>query len=264
MASKACDKLLKKSTILPNDIDLLICCTITPDNLCPATACSIQKEMGLKNAVAFDINSACAGFIFGICTAYQYLKTGMYKNAIVVGVDILSRFTNYDDKNSCILFGDGAGAFLLEKSSKNSFIDFIIKSYGEYNDIIKIPSTGTELSNLKPFLTLNGREVFKWAIKSVYEIILEIIEKNNLSLSNIDYFILHQANQRILDGIANKLNQPKEKFLSNIEKYGNTSSASIPILFSEFEEKGFFKEGQTIIMVGFGAGLSIGATIIRI
>ncbi|MFN8671976.1 MAG: beta-ketoacyl-ACP synthase III [Candidatus Sericytochromatia bacterium] len=263
LAIKAAKEALKKSEILPEEIDLIICCTITPDKLCPSTACKIQNEIGAKNATSFDLNSACSGFIFGLCTAYQYIQSGFYSNILVVGADILSKYTNYKDKTTCILFGDGAGAFLLKKSNSNMFLDFYLKTFAEFSDVIKIPATGTEVSNLPPFLTLDGKEVFKWAVNSVSNIILDMLEKNNLKTEDIDYFLLHQANQRINNAIATKLGLNKNKFLSNIESYGNTSAASIPILFSENINNGTIKKGQKLLLAGFGAGLSIGASIIN-
>lgn len=254
---------LDESKLSPDEIDLIICCTITPDKLCPSISCTLQKELKATKAVCFDINSACSGFVFGLCTANQFIKSGMYKNILVVGADMLSKFTDYSNKSSSILFGDGAGAFVLQKNEESEFIDFLLSSEGEFDSIIQMPSTGTEKSDLPPYLIMNGREVFRWAIQKVSELILKILEKNEMSLDDITHFVLHQANMRITEGIAKRLKVDKERFLSNIDTYGNTSSASIPILFSESIKNNKIKKGDKILIAGFGAGLSCGISIIE-
>lgn len=254
---------LSESKLSAEEIDLIICCTITPDKLCPSISCTVQKELKASNAVCFDLNSACSGFVFGLCTANQYIKSGMYKNVLVIGADMLSKFTDYSNKSSCILFGDGAGAFILQKNDESEFIDFLLSSEGEFDSIIQMPSTGTEKSDLPPYLIMNGKEVFKWAIQKVSELILKILQKNELSLDDINYFVLHQANMRITEGISKRLKVDKERFLSNIDTYGNTSSASIPILFSESIKNKKIKKGDKVLIAGFGAGLSCGISIIE-
>jgi len=254
---------IDEANILPEEIDLIIFCTITPDKLCPATACSLQKDLKAVNAVCFDLNSACSGFIFGLSTSYQYIATGMYKTVLVVGADLLSRFTNYEDKSSCILFGDGAGAAIVRASDENSFISFALGSDGSLKDLVHIPGSGSEPSDEKPFLNLKGKEVFKWAVNLVPEIILDILKKSDLSVGDINYFLIHQANQRITSAIINKLGLAPSRVLTNIEEFGNTSAASIPVMLSQCVKRGRFRKGDKLLMVGFGAGLSWGASLLE-
>ncbi len=254
---------IDEANITPEEIDLIIVCTLSPDMLCPATACKLQDELKAVNAACFDLEAACAGFIFGLSTAYQYIATGMYKTILVVGADLLSRFTDYSNKSTCILFGDGAGAAVVKASDENSFLSFSLGSDGSMRDLIYIPSSGVDLSGEPPFLTLKGKEVFKWAVNKVPQVMLETIEKAGLTLDDINYFIIHQANQRITNAIINKLQLPICKVLSNIEDYGNTSAASVPILLSQAIKKGRFKKGNKILLVGFGGGISWGTSLIE-
>lgn len=263
VAFLAATQALEFAKIKPSELDLIIVCTITPDGLCPATANVVQMKLQATNSACFDLFSSCSGFVFGLSTAYQYLATGMYKTALVIGVDLLSRFTNYQDKNSCILFGDGAGSAVLRVSENNMFKTFLLGSEGNMADLIKIPSSGTQKSDLPPFLTMKGREVFKWAVNKVPEVILQGLKKANLKLHDIDYFIIHQANKRIIDAIAHRLHIPDDKVLSNIIEFGNTSAASIPIILAQNVNKGKIKKGHKVLLVGFGSGLSWGLTILE-
>lgn len=254
---------INKAKINPSEIDLIIFCTITPDKLCPSTACNLQKLIKADNAASFDLVSACSGFIFGLSTAYQYIATGMYETVLVVGADILSKYTNYEDPSTCILFGDGAGAVIVRRSDENSFLDFKLKTESNINDLIHIPSTGTEISDLPPFLTMKGKEVFKWAVNTVPDIIFDSISKLNLTIDDIDYFLLHQANNRITESIRKKLDINTSKFPSNIETHGNTSAASVPILLSQSIDSGLIKKGNKILLAGFGAGISSATCILE-
>ncbi len=254
-------KAIEEANINPDEIDMIIVCTLSPDKLCPSTSCILQNELKAFNSACFDLEAACAGFVFGLTTAYQYIYSGMYKTILVVGADILSRFTDYSDKSTSILFGDGAGAAIIRAGEEESFKTFNLGSDGSLKDMIYIPSSGVEKSDQKPYLTLKGREVFKWAVNNVPKIIIETIKKASMSLNDIDYFIIHQANQRITKAITDKLELSKEKVLSNIEEIGNTSAASIPILLSQAVKEGKIKKGHKILMVGFGSGISWGATI---
>lgn len=263
LAMYASIQAIEEAKIKPEDIDLIIFCTITPDKLCPATASNLQKLIEAYSATSFDLVSACSGFIFGLSTAYQYIATGMYKTVLVVGADMLSKYTNYEDKSSCILFGDGAGAVILQKSEEeNSFINFKLKTEANINDFIHIPSTGTESSNLLPFLTMKGKDVFKWAVSTVPEMILSTLKECNLTIDDIDYFLLHQANSRITESIRKKLDISEEKFPSNIINHGNTSAASVPILLSQSVKSKIIKKGDKILLAGFGAGISSGISVL--
>jgi 3-oxoacyl-[acyl-carrier-protein] synthase-3 len=256
-------KAIEQAHILPEEIDLIIFCTLSPDKLCPAAACSLQDKLKAVNAACFDLEAACSGFIFGLSTAYQYIATGTYKTVLVVGADLLSRFTDYSDKSTCILFGDGAGAAIIRASDENSFHSFLLGSDGSIKDLIDIPSSGAHRSDEKPFLRMKGKEVFKWAVNNVPEHIIEVLKKAKLSIDNIDYFLIHQANQRITNSIVNKLHLHPEKVLCNIEDYGNTSAASIPILLSQFARERKFKKGHKLLLAGFGGGISWGATVLE-
>lgn len=263
LAMKASLDAINKAQINPSEIDLIIFCTITPDKLCPSTACNLQKLIKADNAASFDLVSACSGFIFGLATAYQYIATGMYETVLVVGADILSKYTNYEDKSTCILFGDGAGAAIIKRSDENSFLDFKLKTESNINDLIHIPSTGTEISDLPPFLTMKGKEVFKWAVNTIPDMICDSISKINLNIDDIDYFFLHQANNRITESIRKKLDISTSKFPSNIETHGNTSAASVPILLSQSIDSGLIKKGNKLLLAGFGAGISSATCILE-
>lgn len=254
---------IDEANINPEEIDMIIFCTITPDKLCPSTACVLQDKLKAYNAVCFDLVAACAGFVFGLATAYQYISTGMYKTVLVVGADLLSRFTDYSNKSSSILFGDGAGAVIIRASDENSFFNFKLGSDGSLREMIYIPSSGTEKSDEKPYLTLKGKEVFKWAVNNIPDIITESVDEAGLKISEIDSFLIHQANKRISKAIMERLNISEKKFPCNISEYGNTSAASIPILLSQSVKNGKIKKGNKVLMVGFGSGMSWGTCVLE-
>lgn len=254
---------MEDANVTSEDIDMIIFCTLSPDKLCPSSATILQHALKACRAVCFDLEAACSGFVFGLTTAYQYIATGMYKTILVVGAEILSRYTDYSDKTTCILFGDGAGAVVVKASDRNGFISLFLGSDGSGKDLIYIPSSGTEKSDEPPFLHLKGKDVFRWAVNKVPKLILDSIKRSNLSLDEIDYFIIHQANQRITHAIVNKLKVPEEKVLSNIQNYGNTSAASVPILLSLARKEGKLKKGNKILLAGFGGGLTWGTVIIE-
>jgi 3-oxoacyl-[acyl-carrier-protein] synthase-3 len=256
MAFYASLNCMEDSNTDPNEIDMIICSTFTPDYPTPSTANIIQNKLNItNNCLCFDISSGCAGFIIALSIAYNFIQNGTCSKILVVAADILSKYTDYNDKSTCILFGDGAGAILLEKSEKsNSFYYFKLGSDSLNYDFIKVD---------KNYLRLKGKDVFKWAITKVPQIIKECLEISKIDKNNIDYFILHQANKRINSAISKKLEIPEDKFLSNIENYGNTSSASIPILLSESYRRGIIKKNNKILLCGFGSGLSWGCSIIE-
>lgn len=247
---------LEDSNTDPNDIDMIICSTFTPDYPTPSTANIIQNKLNIKNnCLCFDISSGCAGFIIALSTAYNFILNGNYNKILVVAVDILSKYTDYSDKSTSILFGDGAGAVLLEKSEDfNSFYNFKLGSDSLNYDVIKVEDN---------YLRLKGKEVFRWAVTKIPQLIKESLDLSKILKDDIDYFILHQANKRINSAISKKLEIPESKFLSNIENYGNTSSASIPILLSEAYRSGIIKKNNKILLCGFGSGLSWGSSIIE-
>ncbi len=268
---KAVEDLLLKNKIDPLDIDLIIFCTISPDNNTPSCACLVQKYIGAKNATAFDINAACTGFIYGLVIADSLLKTGKYKNAIVVSGEVLSKLIDWKDRNTCVLFGDGAAAALLKPSTdKNTgIIDTYTKSAGEKGD--SLTSKALPLSNFlvenpentNMYIKMDGREVFKFAVSSIVESVEFLLNKNNLSRDEIAYIIPHQANIRIIESASERLKISSDKFFTNLNKYGNTSAASIPIALNEMFTSGKFKKGDLVIIVGFGGGLTYGSILIR-
>jgi 3-oxoacyl-[acyl-carrier-protein] synthase-3 len=258
--------------IKAEDIDLIICATATGDYLFPTTACLIQDQLQAHNAVAYDLSAACSGFIFALNSAYNYIKLGQYKNVLVVGVDLMSRFTDWSDRRTAILFGDGAGACLLTSSTEDNFKSFYLKSKGDKECVLNVPNKGgayplsAEQIKEKPQMVyMDGQAVYQFAVKAVPEALENACALAHLEPQEIDWFVPHQANMRIIQSAARRFKIPLEKFICNIERFGNTSAASIPIAMHEALEKGIIKydpnKKQKIAMVGFGAGLTWGACV---
>ncbi|MDO4925393.1 MAG: beta-ketoacyl-ACP synthase III [Turicibacter sp.] len=269
MAAMACEKAIKEANISVLDIDLIVLGTCTPDMFTPSTACIVQSIIGAKNAVTFDISAACSGFIFGLDLAKSLIKMHNYKHALVVGAENLSKSIDWQDRSTCVLFGDGAGAVVLSRSESPGLGNSFCKSEGDKWNCITIEGNDIDSPFVdsktirKSKLKMNGNEVFKFATSTIVKSINKILEENNLSLEDIDYIVPHQANMRIIEYAAKKLKLPLEKFYTNIHEYGNTSAASIPMALSDMYEEGLLKEGNKIILVGFGAGLTYGATFIN-
>lgn len=264
-------ELIKKANIPLEDIDIIIVATITPDYLTPSTACIVQGAIGAKNALAFDINVACSGFVYALSIADKFLKTGIYKNAIVIGAETLSKILDWTDRGTCVLFGDGAGGVLLTSNSTyNSIIAEDLKADGTLWQAI----TGGKINNNNPFvkenqetsfsLKMNGRDVFNFATKTVPKSINEVLKKANLTLDKIKYIVPHQANSRIVEVVAKKLKVDLSKFYLNLQNYGNTSAASIPIALSEMHKNNLLQENDKIIITGFGGGLTWASMLIQI
>jgi 3-oxoacyl-[acyl-carrier-protein] synthase III len=270
-ATQAALQALEMAGVAAIDIDLILLATSSSEDLF-GTACQIQAQLGATNAVAFDLTAACSGFVFGVVTAAQYLRTGAFQNVLVIGADLLSRWVDWNDRNTCVLFGDGAGAVLMQAAPEDRLLGFEIKSDGTRNACLNL-AFKPELQELIPgvtltqgkyqYVTMNGREVYRFAIDRVPDAIDKVIYKANLTSANIDWLILHQANQRIMDAVAERLNIAPEKVISNVAKYGNTSAASIPIALNEAVRAGKIRVGDTIATSGFGAGLSWGAAIFK-
>ena len=254
MASEAGRRALKDARIDASKIDLILVSTITPDRNLPCTACQVQDELGAWNATCFDLNAACTGFLFAYNTAQAYLHTGIYKNALVIGAEAMSTIVDFTDRGTCILFGDGAGAAVL-CADKDEELKTVTRSDGR---------GGIHLS-CEPgeYIHMNGSEIFKFAVREVTNCIEELLEKNNLKAEDVDFFILHQANKRIVEAVAKRLKVDIDKFPMNLQEYGNTSSASIPILLDEVNKKGMLERGMKLVMSGFGAGLTLGATLVN-
>lgn len=269
IAVKAAKEALKKSGLKPEELDLVIISTCTPDALVPSTACILQDKLGAVNATCFDISAACTGFIYGMGIASQFIKTGQSKNVLVIGAEVLSKILNWEDRNTCILFGDGAGAAVLQRSEEVGLISQYTGSDGTGRNFLNC-STGDVINpytNIEEYsrktLTMEGREVFKFAVRIMIECVKKVLENTPYNLEDIDYIVPHQANMRIIDFTAKKLKIPKSKFYINLQDYGNTSGASIPIALDEMNEKGMLKKGDKIILVGFGGGLTFGSHLIQ-
>ena len=263
---------IAQANLQPTDVDLIILATSTPDDLF-GSACQIQSEIGATGAVAFDITAACSGFVFSLVTAAQFIRTGAYKTVVVIGADILSRKTDWSDRRTCVLFGDGAGAIVMQRSDAGDrLLSFEMHSDGSMNDCLNaaythesVPLTGdisVQKGRFNP-VTMNGREVYRFAVKRVPEVLEKSLFHANLSTDDVDWLILHQANQRILDAAAKRLGIPRDRVVSNMAKHGNTDAASIPIALDEWVRAGKIKAGDTLALSGFGAGLSWGAAILK-
>ena len=257
---------IKNSNIDKNEIDLIVCATMTPDNFTPSVACMVQEKLGLgDNVTAFDVNAACTGFVYALKIVASMLNT-YHKKALIIGCETLSKIINFEDRNTCVLFGDGAGAIVVEKDGKNE--EFYTCSFGNDKDLVaENVEMNFEMKNkvLKSgFLKMNGKEIFKFAINVIEKSIDNILDRTNLKLEDIKLIIPHQANQRIISNVAKKLNVDNDKFFVNLEKYGNTSAASVPMAFCEAFESKKITKGDKVILVGFGGGLTWGSTIIEI
>lgn len=257
---------IKNSNIDKNEIDLIVCATMTPDNFTPSVACMVQEKLGLgDNVTAFDVNAACTGFVYALKIVASMLNT-YHKKALIIGCETLSKIINFEDRNTCVLFGDGAGTIVVEKDEKNE--EFYTCSLGNDKDLIaENVEMNFEMKNkvLKSgFLKMDGKEVFKFAINVVEKSINKILDMNNLKIEDINLIIPHQANQRIINNVAKKFNISNDKFFVNLEKYGNTSAASIPMALCEAFESKKITKGDKVILVGFGGGLTWGSTIIEI
>ena len=269
MAVKAIEEILRKKNLDPLEIDCIICATVTPDMIFPATANIIGDKLGAKNAFGFDLGAACSGFLFALNTGAAFVETGKYKKVIVVGVDKMSSIIDYTDRATCIIFGDGAGAVLLEPNTEgNGVMDAILKSDGSGREYLHIKAGGS----LKPasvesvmarehFAFQDGQPVFKFAVKGMADVSAELLEKNNLTGDDITWLVPHQANLRIIDATANRAGIPKEKVMINIQKYGNTTAATIPLCLWEWESQ--LKKGDNLILAAFGGGFTWGAAWIK-
>ncbi len=272
LGAQAAAAAIAQAHLDPTDIDLILLATSTPDDLF-GSACQIQHEIGASRAVAFDITAACSGFVFALVTAAQFIRTGAYKNVVVIGADVLSRLTDWSDRRTCVLFGDGAGAMVMQQcEGSDRLLSFEMHSDGTLNDCLNAayqhkstPLTGDVTSQKGSFapITMNGREVYRFAVKRVPEVLEKSLFHAGLTTDDIDWLILHQANQRILDAVAQRLGVPAERVVSNMAKHGNTDAASIPIAIDEWVRAGKIKPGDTLALSGFGAGLSWGAAILK-
>lgn len=267
LASEAAKNALLDSGLKAEDIDLILAATISPGRVMPGVACEVQKNIGAEYATCFDVNAACTGFLFALNTAQAYIAQGIYKNALVIGAENLSNLTNWKDRGTCILFGDGAGAVVVKGESEGLY-EQVTHSIGEKGGVLTLADRNQKKYEAFPnapetYMQMDGRAVFQFAVTKVPEAVREVLEKAGIKKEEVSFYILHQANERIIFSAAKRLGESMEKFPVNMKKYGNTSSASIPILLDELNKKGAFKWGDNIVLSGFGAGLSYGASILK-
>ncbi|MEC9031687.1 MAG: beta-ketoacyl-ACP synthase III [Planctomycetota bacterium] len=273
LALEAARMALDRAGIAAEDLDAIILATLTPDTYCPAGACYVQNLLGATNACAFDLSAACTGFVYGITVGASLVRTGVHKNVLVLGAETLSRFIDYTDRNTCILFGDGAGAAVLsraEEGGDSRLLDHYLRSDGGGTDLIIMPGGGARrpsshdtVDGKLHFLSMQGNDVFKFATKSMQTLIETAIERNGLSADDLDLVVPHQVNSRIIDTVLRKVDIPEEKIYLNLQRYGNTSAASVPMALHEAVEEGRIQEGSLVLLVAFGAGLTWGYNLVR-
>ena len=269
MAAAAVKQLLEKKGIDPMDIDLVICGTVTPDHPFPSTANILSDKTGMKNAWSFDVNAACSGFLFALATGSQFIETGKYKKVIVVGVDKMTSIVDYQDRTTCVIFGDGAGAVLLEPNTEGLGLqDFILHSDGSGREFLVQPAGGSlhpasieTVENRMHYVKQEGQSVFKFAVTNMADVSAKIMEKNNLTSDDVQWLVPHQANLRIIDATANRMGLSKEKVMINIEKYGNTTAGTLPLCLWDYEKQ--LKKGDTLILSAFGGGFTWGAIYLK-
>ena len=269
LGAEAIKGLLKKTNISAEDVDLIICATATPDMIFPATACIIADKVGATNAFAYDLMAACSGFLYALATASQFIETGSYKKVIVVGADKMSSIVDYTDRATCIIFGDGAGAVMLEPSKDGLGIqDSILKSDGSGREFLHMkaggsakPASHKTVDNKEHFIFQDGQPVFKAAVKNMADVSEEIMKKNNLSADDVAWLVPHQANKRILDATARRMGVGDDKVMLNIQKYGNTTNGTIPLCLWKWENQ--LNKGDNIILAAFGGGFTWGAIYLK-
>lgn len=269
MGAPAVLELCKKRGISPEEIDCIICATVTPDMFFPATANLIANKVGAVNAFSFDLAAACSGFLFALTTGTSFIESGRYKKVVVVGADKMSSIVDYSDRTTCILFGDAAAAVLLEPNNEgNGVMDSILKSDGSGGPFLHMkaggsakPSSVETISNKEHYIYQEGQAVFKFAVKGMADVSYDLMQRNGLTANDIAWLVPHQANLRIIDATANRMNLPKEKVMINIQKYGNTTAATIPLCLWDWEKK--LKKGDNIVLAAFGGGFTWGATLLK-
>ncbi|HVN66964.1 MAG TPA: beta-ketoacyl-ACP synthase III [Candidatus Sulfotelmatobacter sp.] len=266
LAFVAAERALKNAKVAPEEIELIIVCTCSPDMLFPSTACILQDKIKATKAAAFDLSAACSGFNFGLTTAASFIESGKFKKILLVGADTLTKYLDWTDRGTCILFGDGAGAVVLAATEKNEgVLASLIRAEGNLGQFLTMPGGGSRDPEEKDgrFIRMNGKEVFKFAVRALETSVRDILAQAGKKVSDIDFFIPHQANIRIIDHVSKKMGLPKEKVYVNLQKYGNTSAASVPIALDEALTEGKIKSGDLVILSGFGAGLTYGANLIK-
>jgi 3-oxoacyl-[acyl-carrier-protein] synthase-3 len=270
LGTKAALKAIECAKLSPEDIDLIIVATSTPDMILPSTACLIQANIGAHNAVAFDVSAACSGFVYGLSIGEQFIKSGIHKNVLVIGTEVMSRILDYNDRSTAILFGDGAGAVVIGNVDEGGILSTYLGSDGRGKDFLKVPAGGSRLPASKTTvenrlhnIQMAGNDVYKFAVRIMGESSLKALEMANLSTDDIDYLIPHQANIRIIEASAKRLKLDMDKVYVNLDKYGNMSAASIPVAMDEAYRQGKINKGDNVVLVGFGGGLTWGASVVK-
>ncbi len=265
MCSRAAQEILDQRGIDPEEIDLIIVATVTPDMLFPATACLVQHEIGATNAWGYDLSAACSGFLFALSAGARFIETGAHKKVLVIGADMMSSIMDYTDRTTCIIFGDGAGAVLLEPHEEHGLVDFVHKVDGSGGEHLRMdaggslhPASHETIDKKMHYLIQEGRQVFKFAVKGMSGVAAEVAKRNNLSGDDIKYLVPHQANLRIIDATANRVGIGRDKVMINIDRYGNTTSGTIPLCLYDWEAE--LRPGDNIILAAFGGGFTWGAT----
>lgn len=271
IAFHACTRALQAAGLTGRDLDAILVATTTPDQIMPSTACLLQTRLECRSIMALDVSAACSGFIYALSIADNFIKTGMYKNVMVVGAETLSRIMDYTDRGTCILFGDGGGAVVVGRATGDSNVGSAhLHSDGRLGDLLTLPGGGSRLpataetvAKKLHFVQMNGREIFKNAVRVLTERSAEALATNKMTIDDVDWVIVHQANSRIIEAVSDKLDIPMEKQLINVSETGNTSSASIPIVLDENVRNGKIKRGQTVLMAAFGGGLTSASLLLR-
>jgi 3-oxoacyl-[acyl-carrier-protein] synthase III len=270
LAIAASKQVLNRRGIAPLEIEMILVATMMPDTPFPSVACKVQHGIGANNAFAFDISAACSGFVYGIEVAAQFIKTGTVSNALVIGAEVLSRCVDWQDRSTCVLFGDGAGAVLLESGQENCFLGSVLCADGSGQNLLYMPAGGTTLpasiqtiQNRQHFLKMEGKELFQSVVPVVCDTIIDACERAKISIEDVELIIPHQANIHIIEEVAMFLEIPFERFMCNLHKYGNTSAASIPLALFDAVQEGRIVPDDYVMMIGFGAGLTCGASLVR-
>jgi len=270
LSAKAALKALAAAGVKPESIDLIVCATTTPDQPLPSTACFVQQKIGAVNAAAFDLAAACSGFVYGLVTGEQFIRSGMYKTVLVIGADLISSFIDWTDRSTCVLFGDGAAAAVLTQTASGGILSGVLGSDGRHAELLaicaggsKAPASSETLASKQHYLKMNGGEVFKLAVRGMSDSVLLALEKAGVNKNDIACFIPHQANLRIIDAVSERLEVPKEKVFVNLQKYGNTSAASCAIALCEAVEQKRIKKGDKVVLATFGSGLVWASMVIE-
>ncbi len=271
LAAKAADDILKNSSLDAADVELIIVATVTPDQPLPATALFVQEKIGANNAFAFDINAACSGFIYALSVADAYIRAGMVKNAIVIGAETLSKITDWTDRSTCVIFGDGAAGVLLEATEDESgILSIVLHSDGRYTDLMRVPAPGSRepcseeaIKNRDIYIKMKGNETFKMAVRNIASVSKEALDIADMDFSNVDWMISHQANKRIIDSVAKRVGLEDGRAIVTIDKHANTAAASIPLALDWACKMGMIKKGDIVLLNSFGASLTWSASVVR-